>query len=108
MGHGHRIYCSSGGIQAAPAVQHIVQTNTVKGQVVDHQGEPIIGATVKVKGGKSGTVTDLDGNFALKATPGAVIEVSYIGYRTQELKAGVSIFNSMPLPTMLMPTAKPL
>lgn len=77
-----------GGIQAAPAVQHIVQTNTVKGQVVDHQGEPIIGATVKVKGGKAGTVTDLDGNFALKATPGAVIEVSYIGYRTQELKAG--------------------
>ena len=47
------------------------QTNGIGGTVTDNHGEPIIGATVKVKGSTStGTVTDIDGNFALKAKPG--------------------------------------
>lgn len=60
--------------------------NTVQGVVVDQNGEPVIGASVKVKGSKNGTVTDLDGKFTLHNANGA-IEVSYIGYKTQTVKA---------------------
>lgn len=59
--------------------------NIIQGTVVDQNGEPIIGASVKVKGGKHGTVTDLDGHFILENASGTV-EVSYIGYKTQVLK----------------------
>lgn len=52
-------------------------------------GEPIIGANVREQGKPSnGTITDLDGNFKLKVTPGATLEVSYIGYKTITVKAG--------------------
>ena len=70
----------------------IVQQQVGKGQgtVVDGNGEPIIGATVKVKGLKGGTITDLDGHFSLDASRGAILEVSYIGYKTQVLKATTS------------------
>ena len=74
-------------MMAAPAVQVVQQSGVVKGQVVDASGEPVIGATVKVAGSKTGTVTDLDGNFTLQAAPGATVEVSYIGYKTKSLKA---------------------
>lgn len=63
------------------------QEQTVSGTVTDGS-EPIIGATVKVKGDKSlGAVTDLDGHFTLRVKPGTIIEVSYVGYKTQTLKA---------------------
>lgn len=63
------------------------QTITIKGNVVDEQGEPLIGATVKAVGSKQGTVTDLDGNYTLTTTNECKqIEVSYIGYRTQKAK----------------------
>ena len=55
----------------------------VKGHVKDAQGEPIIGATVRVAGTQTATVTDFDGNFVLKANQGADISVSYVGYQTQ-------------------------
>ena len=55
----------------------------VKGHVKDAQGEPIIGATVRVANTQNATVTDFDGNFALKANQGADISISYIGYQTQ-------------------------
>lgn len=54
-------------------------------RVVDKGGEPIIGASVKVKGGSTGTVTDIDGNFTLNATPNATLVVSFIGFKTQEV-----------------------
>lgn len=60
--------------------------NTVQGVVVDQNGEPVIGASVKVKGSKNGTVTNLDGKFTLHNANGA-IEVSYIGYKTLTVKA---------------------
>ena len=66
------------------------QVGKVHGTVVDGNGEPIIGATVKVKGLKGGTITDLDGHFSLDASKGATLEVSYIGYKTQVLKATTS------------------
>lgn len=51
------------------------------------QGEPVISANVMEKGTNRGIVTDLDGKFTLKVTPGATITVSYLGYKTQTLKA---------------------
>ena len=75
-------------IMAASTAQVVQQSGVVKGQVLDPSGEPVIGATVKVKGSKTGTVTDLDGNFSLSAAPGAMVEVSYIGYKTMTVKAG--------------------
>ena len=75
-------------IMAASTTQVVQQSGVVKGQVLDPSGEPVIGATVKVKGSKTGTVTDLDGNFSLSAAPGAMVEVSYIGYKTMTVKAG--------------------
>lgn len=59
--------------------------NTVQGTVVDQNGEPVIGATVRVKSSKAGTVTDLDGKFTLTNADGP-IEISYIGYKTQIIK----------------------
>lgn len=60
------------------------QAKTVTGTVTDVNGEPIIGANIRIKGTTTGTITDIDGNFSIKAEPQSVIEVSYIGYLTQE------------------------
>ncbi|MBQ4022732.1 MAG: TonB-dependent receptor [Prevotella sp.] len=59
----------------------------VSGTVLDPDGEPIIGATVMVKGTNNGTVTDFDGNFTLKVAPGTPITISYIGYKTIDTTA---------------------
>ena len=77
--------------QAAQAVQ---QNNVVRGQVKDKMGEPIIGATVKVKGSNLGVVTDIDGNFEMRNAPsGGVLVITYVGYKPQEVafKAGQSV-----------------
>lgn len=74
---------------AVPTMAQAVsnQTETVTGKVTDGS-EPIIGASVMVKGTKgAGAVTDLDGNFELNVKPGTLIEVSYVGYKSQVLKA---------------------
>lgn len=60
--------------------------NVVKGTVTDADG-PLIGATVKVAGTTSGTVTDFDGNFSIQCKPGATLEISYVGYNTISAKA---------------------
>lgn len=71
---------------AATAPQAVRQIGNVKGTVVDTNGEPIIGATVKIQGGKTGTITDIDGKFVLANTNGGTrLTVSYIGYKTQEV-----------------------
>lgn len=59
----------------------------VTGQVVDAAGEPIIGATVVVKGTTKGTTTGLDGEFELVVEPDEVLSISFIGYNTQEVSA---------------------
>ena len=61
-------------------------THTVNGIVKDENGLPIIGATVKVRGAQMGVVTDIDGKFSLKTSVGSVLTVSYIGYKTQDIK----------------------
>ncbi len=64
------------------------QGNTVKGTVLGDDG-PVIGATIRVKGSPTaGAVTDLDGNFTIQAPKGATLEISYLGYKTQSVKAG--------------------
>ena len=60
----------------------------VTGTVVDASGIPVIGANVMVKGTSIGTITDMNGNFALDVPKDAVLEVSYIGYSSQVLKVG--------------------
>ncbi|MCR5131346.1 MAG: SusC/RagA family TonB-linked outer membrane protein [Prevotella sp.] len=62
------------------------QNSIVKGTVVDQFGEPVIGATVKVFGSASGTVTDLDGNFSVSVPAQGKLEVSYIGFTTQTIE----------------------
>ena len=72
---------------AEPAVQTTQQSGVVKGQVTDKNGDPVIGATVKVKNAANvGTVTDFEGNFDLKAAPNSgTLVVSYIGFKTKEI-----------------------
>ena len=67
------------------------QKQTVKGTVKDANGEPIIGASVKVKGSTGGTVTDIDGNFTLDVPAGAELEISSIGYLKQVVKAKANV-----------------
>lgn len=76
-----------------PIVKHVAnqqQTRQVTGTVKDKQGEPLIGANVKVKGEQiTGTITDVDGNYTLANVPaGAVLEFSYIGMTAKEIKLG--------------------
>ena len=63
----------------------------VKGHVKDATGEAIIGATVRVDGTQTATVTDFDGNFVLKANQGANITISYVGYQNATVKAAPSV-----------------
>ena len=63
----------------------------VKGHVKDATGEPIIGATVRVDGTQTATISDFDGNFALTANQGANISVSYVGFVTATVKAAPNL-----------------
>ena len=62
-------------------------TGYVSGVVIDEDGEPIIGASVMIKGTKKGTVTDVDGRFSLPVSGGATLEIMYVGYNNQVVKA---------------------
>ena len=64
------------------------KTNTIKGTVVDENGNPVIGATVRVSGAKTGTVTDLEGNYSIQAPIGSSLTVNYIGYKQVSTKGG--------------------
>lgn len=62
----------------------------VTGQVLDESSEPLVGASVKVKGSTAGVPTDIDGNFTLGVAPGTTLEVSYLGYVTREVKVSAN------------------
>ena len=68
------------------------QNITVKGNVKDATGEPVIGANVLEKGTTNGVITDLDGNFQLQTSAGATLVVSFVGYLPAEVKAA-SVLN---------------
>lgn len=63
------------------------QKQTFHGTVVDSQGEPITGATIKQKGAQNGAISDLDGKFVIEAEPGAVFTVSFMGFESKDVKA---------------------
>lgn len=67
----------------------MAQTKTITGVVVDATGEPVIGASVLEVGTTNGTITDVDGNFTIQVPVGAKLDVSYIGYKTQQIVVGV-------------------
>ena len=71
--------------------QAFAQEITVNGIVKDNLGEPVIGASVLIKGTTNGTITDFDGKFILKANQGDIIVISFIGYKTQELPAATNM-----------------
>lgn len=67
------------------------QDQKLKGQVIDAQtGDPVIGVNVLVKGTTNGTITDIDGKYELNAPAGAVLQISFIGYKTVEITATAS------------------
>lgn len=68
-------------------VNAFAQQIAVKGLVKDATGEPVIGATVRIADGSGGAVTDFDGNFTLNVKAGTKLQISYIGYDTQEVVA---------------------
>lgn len=81
------LLASGGGIlpsyaAGAPAMEATQQANVVKGTVKDSHGEAIIGASIVVKGTSTGTVTDLDGNFSIKASSKDALVISYVGYES--------------------------
>lgn len=71
----------------APVVETVLQQKAISGKVVDSKGESIIGANIMEKGTTNGTITDFDGNFNLNVAANAVLQISYIGYKTQEIPA---------------------
>lgn len=73
---------------------HSQQDKKITGNVKDDTGEPVIGASVSVKGTTVGTVTDIDGNFTLNVPENAMLLISYIGFQSQELSVrGQSVIN---------------
>ena len=63
---------------------------TVTGTVTDTNGEPLVGVSVRSKDGKGGTITNIDGQFSMQVGDGETIEISYVGYATQTLKANTT------------------
>jgi len=65
-----------------------IQAQTISGQIVDESGIPLIGANIIIQGTTTGTVTDIDGNFSLKAKKDDVLEISYLGYEKMNVTVG--------------------
>jgi len=63
-------------------------TKTITGKITEANGTPIIGAVIKVNGIDSGTISDLDGNFSLKVTEKALLDISYIGFKNKRITVG--------------------
>lgn len=72
------------------------QTDNLKaeGVIADAKGEPLIGVSILESGTTNGTITDMDGAFSLQVSPNAVLEISYIGYKTQKLPAKANLGKS--------------
>lgn len=76
------------GAMALVASPVLAQNTDIKGTVVDEHGEPIIGASVRVEGQDGGVITDLDGNYVIKAPKGAKVTITYIGYEPMTVVGG--------------------
>lgn len=78
------VYAS--GAEGVQNSQSIQQTKKITGKVVDSAGEPVVGASVLVKEAGTGSVSDLDGKFTVEAAQGYTLMISFVGYRTTEIK----------------------
>ena len=87
-GSGCSITFSNGHIMINKQARTVSSTKNISGVVKDETGEPVIGANVVVKGTTNGTVTDMNGRYSLEVPEGGVLQISYIGYNTQEVKVG--------------------
>lgn len=100
------VACSCNTLQAAALATHdgdgkkiVSETTsarprqTITGCVKDMSGEPVIGATVCIEGRQGGTVTDIDGRFAIEASMGDIIDVSYIGFEKKQSKVNATSVN---------------
>lgn len=76
------------------------QAKPVRGNVVDENGEPLIGVSVKIVGANGGAVTDLNGDFAVQGAEGKQLQFSYAGYKTLVVQAGQSLMNIKMEPDM--------
>ena len=76
------------GVMAFAASPVLAQNTDIRGTVVDEHGEPIIGASVRVEGQDGGVITDLDGNYVIKAPKGAKVTITYIGYEPMTVTGG--------------------
>lgn len=75
---------------AAPRQAAQEQDGVVKGHVVDENGEPLIGVTVRAKGGQA-TITDIDGNYTINVPKGTPLTISYTGYKDMQTTAGANV-----------------
>lgn len=62
------------------------ENRIIKGKIIDEKGETLIGVSILVKGTTIGTVTDFDGNFSLEVPKNGTLVISYVGYKSQEIK----------------------
>ena len=86
-------------------VQAVMQTKTVKGTVLDENGEPLIGVSIVVKGTSTGTITDFDGKFSINLPGGSKeLVVSYIGYKEQ----AIIVSGNAPLNIKMVPDTQAL
>ena len=84
-----RLYMIFAGIALSTGIAFA--QSQVTGTVVDDKGNPVIGASVRVSGTQTGSVTDLDGKFAVSAPANAQLEVTYVGMHPTKVKAGSNI-----------------
>jgi len=73
------------------------EKKTVTGTIIDNAGEPVIGANIIEKGTTNGVITDLDGKFSLTVSENATLQISYIGYLTQEIPVGEKLIINVTL-----------
>lgn len=86
-------------------VQIVTQAKTVKGTVLDENGEPLIGVSIVVKGTSTGTITDFDGKFSIDLPAGSKeLLISYIGYKDQT----ITITGNAPLNVKMVPDTQAL
>ena len=79
-------FAANAAVESVLSSQSTQQAKKITGKVLDAAGEPIIGASVLVKGSGTGAVTDVDGKFSVEAPAGSTLEISFIGYKTAMLK----------------------
>lgn len=86
IGSGNAVAASTASGSAYEVTEQL-QSQAISGVVTDANGEPVIGASVSEKGTTNGTITDINGKFSLNVKPGAVLKVTFVGYKPHEVKA---------------------